>query len=90
MIVPPPTVVTPALLNMREIELPHTTSAETMKKVQEAQLKQQEQLQKKLLDQSEPQTLQQQESMSIKGQNARHFVMQKLMRKVDTRVVILR
>ncbi|CAG9858532.1 unnamed protein product [Phyllotreta striolata] len=83
-VVPPPTIVTPALSNMRE------ESSVDMKKLQEAQLKQQEQLQKKLLDQSEPQTLQQQENMSIKGQNARHFVMQKLMRKVDSRVVILR
>jgi len=63
---------------------------EAMKRAAEAQLKQQEELQKKLLDQNEPQTLQQQENMSIKGQNARHFVMQKLMRKVDSRVVILR
>ncbi|XP_030751804.1 poly(U)-binding-splicing factor half pint isoform X2 [Sitophilus oryzae] len=63
---------------------------EAMKRAAEAQLKQQEELQKKLLDHSEPQTLQQQENMSIKGQNARHFVMQKLMRKVDSRVVILR
>nr|XP_023019622.1 poly(U)-binding-splicing factor half pint isoform X1 [Leptinotarsa decemlineata] len=83
-IVPPPAVVTP-ILNQSQ-----AASLETMKRVQEAQLKQQEQLQKKLLDQNEPQTLQQQESMSIKGQNARHFVMQKLMRKVDSRVVILR
>lgn len=63
---------------------------DALKRAQEAQLKQQEELQKKLLDQSEPQTLQQQENMSIKGQNARHFVMQKLMRKVDSRVVFLR
>ncbi|XP_066156513.1 poly(U)-binding-splicing factor half pint isoform X2 [Euwallacea fornicatus] len=63
---------------------------EAMKRAAEAQLKQQEELQKKLLDQNEPQTLQQQENMSIKGQNARHFVMQKLMRKVDSRVVVLR
>lgn len=61
-----------------------------MKRAQEAQMKQQEELQKKLLDQNEPQTLQQQENMSIKGQNARHLVMQKLMRKVDSRVIILR
>uniref|UniRef100_A0A6P7F6I9 Poly(U)-binding-splicing factor half pint isoform X2 n=1 Tax=Diabrotica virgifera virgifera TaxID=50390 RepID=A0A6P7F6I9_DIAVI len=81
-----PTMVTP----MPMVQQPSGSSAESMKKVQEAQLKQQEQLQKKLLDQSEPQTLQQQENMSIKGQNARHFVMQKLMRKVDSRVVILR
>lgn len=48
------------------------------------QQKKQEELQKKLLeDEEEPQTLQQQENMSIKGQSARHLVMQKLMRKVE-------
>lgn len=81
-VVPPPSLVTPTISQ--------PPSMESMKKVHEAQQKQQEQLQKKLLDQSEPQTLQQQENMSIKGQNARHFVMQKLMRKVDSRIVILR
>lgn len=50
------------------------------------QQKKQEELQKKLLeDEEEPQTLQQQENMSIKGQSARHLVMQKLMRKVEVR-----
>lgn len=57
---------------------------------EQAQQKQQEELQKKLLEETEPQTLQQQENMSIKGQSARHLVMQKLMRKVESRVVILR
>lgn len=47
------------------------------------QLKIQEELQKKLLEETEPQTLQQQENMSIKGQSARHLVMQKLMRKTE-------
>lgn len=84
--IPPPTVVTPTL-----VQPPAPNPAqEAMKRAQEAQLKQQEELQKKLLDQNEPQTLQQQENMSIKGQNARHLVMQKLMRKVDSRVIILR
>lgn len=36
-----------------------------------------------MLEETEPQTLQQQENMSIKGQSARHLVMQKLMRKVE-------
>lgn len=36
-----------------------------------------------MLDEVEPQTLQQQENISIKGQSARHLVMQKLMRKAD-------
>lgn len=57
---------------------------------EQAAQKQQEELQKKLLEEAEPQTLQQQENMSIKGQSARHLVMQKLMRKVESRVVILR
>lgn len=50
----------------------------------------QHQLQKKLLEDGEPQTLQQQETMSIKGQNARHLVMQRLMRPRESKVVILR
>ncbi|KAL3277262.1 hypothetical protein HHI36_012613 [Cryptolaemus montrouzieri] len=87
-VIPPPAVVTPTLA---QSTMPTTTpNQEALKRAQEAQLKQQEELQKKLLDQNEPQTLQQQENMSIKGQNARHLVMQKLMRKVDSRVVILR
>ncbi len=44
---------------------------------------QQEEIKQKLLDEVEPQTLQQQENISIKGQSARHLVMQKLMRKAD-------
>lgn len=60
---------------------------DVLKKVQE---KQQEELQKKLLEEVEPQTLQQQETMSIKGQNARHLVMQRLMRPRDSKVVVLR
>uniref|UniRef100_A0AAR5PBM4 RRM domain-containing protein n=1 Tax=Dendroctonus ponderosae TaxID=77166 RepID=A0AAR5PBM4_DENPD len=63
---------------------------EAMRRAAEAQMKQQEELQKKLLDQNEQQTLQQQENMSIKGQNPRNFVMHKLIRKVDSRVVILK
>lgn len=86
--IPPPTVVTPTLIQPPP-PAPNPAQ-EAMKRAQEAQLKQQEELQKKLLDQNEPQTLQQQENMSIKGQNARHLVMQKLMRKVDSRVIILR
>lgn len=68
---------------------PATLSAAEV--LQKAHDKQQEELQKKLLEDVEPQTLQQQESMSIKGQNARHLVMQRLMRRpLDSRVVILR
>lgn len=60
----------------------HVTSEELVKQKQE-------ELQKKLMDEGEP-TLQQQESMSIKGQSARHLVMQRLMRPRDSKVVILR
>lgn len=90
-VMPPVTVVTPAISQPQpqQQNAERAKAQEAMKKAQEAQLKQQEELQKKLLD-NEPQTLQQQENMSIKGQNARHLVMQKLMRKVDSRVVILR
>lgn len=50
----------------------------------------QEELQKKMLEDNEPQTLRQQENISIKGQSARHLVMQKLMRPSESTVVILR
>lgn len=83
-------MITPTLAQPPIIIAQPNPAQEAMKRAQEAQLKQQEELQKKLLDQNEPQTLQQQENMSIKGQNARHLVMQKLMRKVDSHVVILR
>lgn len=49
----------------------------------------QEELQKKLMEENEN-TLQQQESITIKGQNARHLVMQRLMRPQESKVVILR
>jgi hypothetical protein len=42
----------------------------------------------KLLDEVEPQTLQQQENISIKGQSARHLVMQKLMPKADVSIFL--
>lgn len=64
-----------------------TKPEDVLKKVHELQ---QEELQKKLLEDVEPQTLQQQETMSIKGQNARHLVMQRLMRPRDSKVVVLR
>nr|XP_014286592.1 poly(U)-binding-splicing factor half pint isoform X4 [Halyomorpha halys]XP_014286593.1 poly(U)-binding-splicing factor half pint isoform X4 [Halyomorpha halys]XP_014286594.1 poly(U)-binding-splicing factor half pint isoform X4 [Halyomorpha halys]XP_014286595.1 poly(U)-binding-splicing factor half pint isoform X4 [Halyomorpha halys]XP_014286596.1 poly(U)-binding-splicing factor half pint isoform X4 [Halyomorpha halys] len=86
-IIPAPGVVAPTLIATPTA----TNSQEALRRAQEqAQLKQQEELQKKLLEENEPQTLQQQENMSIKGQSARHLVMQKLMRKVESRVVILR
>merc|ERR1712071_696336 len=95
--IPPPTVVTPvlssAVLNTAApIQSPMINPQDVLRKAQEdAKAKQQqEELKQKLLDEVEPQTLQQQENISIKGQSARHLVMQKLMRKADSRVIILR
>lgn len=70
-----------------QTQQPKIIAEDVLKKAHE---KQQEELQKKLLEDGEPQTLQQQESISIKGQNARHLVMQRLMRPRESKVVILR
>lgn len=85
----PPTVIqqatsvtTAASATLADSQNPHVTSEELVKQKQE-------ELQKKLMDEGEP-TLQQQESISIKGQSARHLVMQRLMRPRDSKVVILR
>ncbi len=59
-----------------------TISAEEQKKKQQA-------LQLKLMEGQEISTLQQQENMSIKGQEARHLVMQKLMRDQKESVVVM-
>jgi len=95
--IPPPTVVTPVLSSSVKnatipIQAPLINAQEVLRKAQEdAKAKQQhEELKQKLLDEVEPQTLQQQENISIKGSSARHLVMQKLMRKAESRVIILR
>lgn len=78
----PSSVTTAASATLAESQSAHVTSEELVKQKQE-------ELQKKLMEEGEP-TLQQQESMSIKGQSARHLVMQRLMRPRDSKVVILR
>lgn len=83
-----PVAVAPIVISAPVLSLPIKQNPEDIFK--KAQEKQQEELQKKLLEDGEPQTLQQQETMSIKGQSARHLVMQRLMRPVDSKVVILR
>ncbi|XP_063221274.1 poly(U)-binding-splicing factor half pint isoform X2 [Bacillus rossius redtenbacheri] len=89
-VLPPPGVMAPTVVGQPHMG-PALAQPDALRRAQEqAQQKQQEELQKKLLEETEPQTLQQQENMSIKGQSARHLVMQKLMRKVESRVVILR
>lgn len=74
-------VTTASSISLTDTQTAHVTTEELVKQKQE-------ELQKKLMDEGEP-TLQQQESMSIKGQNARHLVMQRLMRPRDSKVVIL-
>ncbi|XP_070505788.1 poly(U)-binding-splicing factor half pint isoform X1 [Chironomus tepperi] len=99
--IPPPTVL-PTVIQPSHILstglVPSITTAsitastdglQTQLSTEEIVKQKQEELQKKLLEEGEP-TLQQQESMSIKGQNARHLVMQRLMRPRESKVVILR
>lgn len=80
-----PSAVITALLSKSIATAP--IQSDNIKKAQE---KQQEELKKKLMEEGETQTLQQQENMSIKGQSARQFVMQRLMRPQESRVIILR
>lgn len=80
--IPPPALINPTQLAAPVIP---TVTADALKRAD--QQKKQEELQKKLLEETEPQTLQQQENMSIKGQSARHLVMQKLMRKTEVNVI---
>lgn len=57
--------------------------------VSDAQKQKLEELEKKLAEEQEPQTLQQQENMMIKGTNARHILMQKLMRRTEVSAVFI-
>jgi hypothetical protein len=81
--VPPPALVNP------EVPVGPSPADLLAKAEAEAKKKQQEELQKKLMEDIEPSTLQQQEDMSIKGQSARHMVMQKLMRAQSKSAVVL-
>ncbi|KAK6635686.1 hypothetical protein RUM44_000940 [Polyplax serrata] len=88
--IPPPVVVAPTVVGQPMVNNVNNPQDALRRAHEQAQQKQQEELQKKLLDETEPQTLSQQENMSIKGQSARHLVMQKLMRKVESKVIMLR
>ena len=55
-----------------------SASAAAEKLSEEAEKAKQEELQKKLMEGQEPATIEQQENMQIKGQSARHLVMQKV------------
>lgn len=85
-----PVQTTPPQQQQTIVQQPPTQIIAAEDVLKKAHEKQQEELQKKLLEDGEPQTLQQQETMSIKGQNARHLVMQRLMRPRESKVVILR
>lgn len=63
------------------VAIPSSQTAESA--VSDAQKQKLEELEKKLAEEQEPQTLQQQENMMIKGTNARHILMQKLMRRTE-------
>ena len=91
--IPPPSVITSLPLggsNSVTTSSNGSTNLETNTMSGDDLMSHQEELAKKLIEDSEPQTLQAQESMSIKGQSARQLVMQKLMRKSESCVVVLR
>merc|ERR1712071_618709 len=76
--IPPPTVVTPVL---------SSAVLNTAAPIQSPMINPQDVLRKA---QEDAKAKQQQEELKQKGQSARHLVMQKLMRKADSRVIILR
>jgi len=77
-----PAIPPPTLLGCSAPLAPPAKSAETAHR---------EEMARKVMEVgNEPQTLRQQENMSIKGQNARHLVMQKLMRRAESSVLVLR
>lgn len=67
------------------VATPTSQAAESA--VSDAQKQKLEELEKQLAEEQEPQTLQQQENMMIKGTNARHILMQKLMRRTEVKAV---
>lgn len=98
-IIPPPQLLQPNLMAGGPMGMPGMppgpqvlppNPAEALAKVaMDAKQKQQEDLQRKLMEGQEMSTLSQQENLSIKGQSARHLVMQKLMRSQTESVVVL-
>ena len=87
---PSPKITTPTstVADVKPLaSMPATVAASTTQSaesaVSDAQKQKLEELEKKLAEEQEPQTLQQQENMMIKGTNARHILMQKLMRRTE-------
>ena len=78
--IPPPAVVTLSLATTStagQVVAISEGQAEAQL-TEEAEKAKQEELQKKLMEGQEPATIAQQENMQIKGQSARHLVMQKV------------
>jgi poly(U)-binding-splicing factor PUF60 len=86
--IPPSTDIKPVASVPATVATPTAQTAESA--ASEAQKQKLEELEKKLAEELEPQTLQQQENMMIKGTNARHILMQKLMRRTESSVIVLR
>nr|XP_042904971.1 poly(U)-binding-splicing factor half pint isoform X2 [Parasteatoda tepidariorum] len=92
-VIPPPVMaeILPPITSTAMISgvpVPPVSTAEIA--TTDAQKQKLEELEKKLAEEQEPQTLQQQENMMIKGTNARHILMQKLMRRNESSVIVLR
>ena len=84
--IPPPAVVTLSLATTSSagqvVAISDGAAAAAQKSEEAEKAKQQEELQKKLMEGQEPATIEQQENMQIKGQSARHLVMQKVYKRL--------
>merc|ERR1719322_1705734 len=86
--IPPPAVVTLSSSSAGQVGA-MSDEQKVAQLSEEAEKAKQEELQKKLMEGQEPATIAQQENMQIKGQSARHLVMQKLMRDQPQSVVVV-
>ena len=82
-------ISTPGIVSTPQLSTPPTSSTQTATS-QSNQTQELTEAQKKLVDEEPAQTLGSQEDMKISGSNARHMVMQKLMRPSECRVLVLR
>ncbi|XP_022339617.1 poly(U)-binding-splicing factor PUF60-like isoform X2 [Crassostrea virginica] len=94
----PPAVVAPAVMGVAPVPVPVPTTIPVSVPAmiplppqdKEKDLKKEEEEKMKKAEEDSSQTLDQQENMAISGTNARHMVMQKLMRKTECKVMVLR
>ena len=95
-IAPPGVIPPPGLLNLSSAEASSSSSSSAILTPAARLLQLQQSLMQEKQDsegqgvETEHQTLQQQENVVIKGTSARHMLMQKLMRKNESRVVVLK